>query len=383
MAISMVRKPSETPNINNIDDIIPFRYAYGNQNGYVIGRGAEVSHTVNGNQFTINSGRLVIQGVESDIDANGVTLTIDSVSETRYYVIYHEINLATNTANIKVQFDTTTYPTINEGDDLTQNSSGIANLILYKFISQNGEIGSVEKVVKPIDYTGTALVGYDNSKGTVEERLTKLGFKQDNIVTSGSGDIVGNVKRQGNYVLGSFKPSSQSISISPYVPQGFRPKEKVTFGALGYLSLTGGGVFSSSQTQRGGSTPSITIFPTGKITIINGESISISSGSGLATAGTQLLSSIFGYEATDEIFFDFSITSNFGSTIILNDYYAKQNQTFKEWIESDIPNGDYVDIDGYVGYKILETNYYLYSDNSKTTKVKVTDIIVENKTYYS
>ena len=154
MAISMVRKPSETPNITNIDDIIPFRYAYGNQNGYVIGRGTELSHKVNGNQFTINSGRVVIQGVESDIDANGVTLTIDSVSETRYYVIYYEVNLATNTANIKLSnYSTTGYPTIDAGDDLTVNSTGIARLPLYRFTAKSGVISGVEKVVNAIKYT--------------------------------------------------------------------------------------------------------------------------------------------------------------------------------------------------------------------------------------
>ena len=246
MAISMVRKPSETPNINNIDDIIPFRYAYGNQNGYVINRGSEISHTVNGNQFIINSGRLVIQGVESDIDANGITLTIDSVSETRYYIVYHEINLATNTANIKVQFDTATYPTINEGDDLTQNSSGIATLILYKFIAQNGVISSVEKVVKPINYTGTALVGYDDSKGTVEERLTKLGFKEGAIITTDNYSTSGNIVRQGNYVLiPSIVCEHKQVQSAPTgvigtIPFGFLPKENIyTYGIVwGYIGNT-------------------------------------------------------------------------------------------------------------------------------------------------
>ena len=75
MSIKMVRQPSETPNITNIDDIIPFRYAYGNQNGYVKDKGNEVGYTVNGSQFTIGSGRIVLQGVESDISASGVTIT--------------------------------------------------------------------------------------------------------------------------------------------------------------------------------------------------------------------------------------------------------------------------------------------------------------------
>ncbi len=43
----------------------------------------------------------------------------------------------------------------------------------------------------------------DTSKGTIEERLTNLGFKQGNIVDS-SGDVVGTVTRQGNYVLMKF-----------------------------------------------------------------------------------------------------------------------------------------------------------------------------------
>lgn len=183
MAISMVRKPSETPNITNIDDIIPFRYAYGNQSGYVISRGAEVSHTVNGNQFTVNSGRIVIQGVESDIDANGITLTIDSVSETRYYAVYHEINLATNTSNIKVEFDTATYPNITEGDDLIANSSGIARLVLYNFIAQNGVISGVEKVVKAIQYTKDIQV--ENAK-----TVNGVEIKKDNNGVLRFGDII-------------------------------------------------------------------------------------------------------------------------------------------------------------------------------------------------
>ncbi len=184
MAISMVRKPSETPNITNIDDIIPFRYAYGNQSGYVINRGAEVSHTVNGNQFTVNSGRLVIQGVESDIDANGITFTIDSVSETRYYAVYHEINLATNTSNIKVEFDTATYPNITEGDDLTANSSGIARLLLYRFDAINGEISNIQKEIKKVEYLENLTVKNSKKVNDVEIK------KDNNNILKAEDDII-------------------------------------------------------------------------------------------------------------------------------------------------------------------------------------------------
>lgn len=153
MGIRMVRQPSETPNVTNIDDIIPFRYAYGNQDGYVIGKGNEISHTIDGSTFRINSGRIVLQGVETDIDANGVSFTIDNASETRYFVVYYEVNLATQTTSIKLSnYDTAGYPNIELGDDLTANSSGIARLPLYRFTATSGVVSNVTKTAKAIEY---------------------------------------------------------------------------------------------------------------------------------------------------------------------------------------------------------------------------------------
>ena len=152
MAIKMVREPSETPNINNVDDIIPMRYAYGGQNGYVIGKGTEISNTINGTNFIINSGRLVLQGVECDIDATGFTITVDNIATKRYYVVYLQVNLATNQVIIDSEHDTADYPAIDSGDDLTENSSGIARMVLYKFTAQNGIISEVNKVVESVKY---------------------------------------------------------------------------------------------------------------------------------------------------------------------------------------------------------------------------------------
>ncbi len=175
MAIKMVREPSETPNINNIDDIVPMRYAYGGQNGYVIGKGTEISNTVNGLNFTVNSGRLVLQGVECDIDATGVTITIDNIATKRYYTIYLEVNLGLNTATIKDEYDTADYPTIDLGDDLTQNSSGIARMILYKFTATNGIIAETNKVVESIKYTKDIEVNNSNNS----YKVNNLEIKED------------------------------------------------------------------------------------------------------------------------------------------------------------------------------------------------------------
>ena len=164
MAIEMVRIPSETPNISNTDDFVGLRYAYGNQNGYVIGKGQECSYTINGSKFRINSGRLVLQGVECDIDANGVEVTIDNVATKKYYTVYLQVNLATNETKILAMSDTSGYPTIESGDDLTQNTTGIAKMELYHFDATSGVISNVQKVAKAIQYNRAELNIMSSSK---------------------------------------------------------------------------------------------------------------------------------------------------------------------------------------------------------------------------
>lgn len=212
MAIEMVRIPSETPNISNTDDFVGLRYAYGNQNGYVIGKGQECSYTISGAKFRVNSGRLVLQGVECDVDANGVEITVDNVATKKYYTVYLQVNLATNETKILAMSDTTGYPTIESGNDLTQNTTGTATMELYHFEATSGVISNVQKIVQKIDYTGTALVGYDISKGTVEERLDTLGFSEDSI--SVNSNVLSNYTVRSNSIkkLGKFVIFNLGIS---------------------------------------------------------------------------------------------------------------------------------------------------------------------------
>ncbi len=212
MAIEMVRVPSETPNISNTDDFVGLRYAYGNQNGYVINKGLECSFTPLSAKFRINSGRLVLQGVEVDINADGVEVAIDNVANTQYHTVYLQVDLSTNEAKILTMSDTSTYPTIESGDDLTQNTTGIAKMELYRFDATSGVISNVQNIVEKIDYTGTALVDYDISKGTVEERLDALGFKQGSVTVSGGTTLTNSVVRYGNVCM---------IDISWEYPSGY------------------------------------------------------------------------------------------------------------------------------------------------------------------
>lgn len=153
MAVLFIRKPSETPNIQNIDDIRMVRYAYGNQNGYIKGYGAELSHNITGSTFIINSGIFVVQGAEVKIDANGWSESVSGVTNKRYYTVYGEVNLALQTAEIKSTYSHATYPTVEAGDDLTQSTDGTARVELYRFTATNGIIADVVKVVKGIDYS--------------------------------------------------------------------------------------------------------------------------------------------------------------------------------------------------------------------------------------
>lgn len=155
MGIKIVREPSETPNINNTDDFVPFRYAYGNQDGYVIGKGNEVNiEQVDTKSVLIKSGRFVVQGVEVDINANGEAVDFDDVPQNSdvFVTVYAEVILATNSVNVQKVFDTVDYPAVDKGDDLTHTTNGTANIEIAHIKLSNGAIVSINKIIKPIEY---------------------------------------------------------------------------------------------------------------------------------------------------------------------------------------------------------------------------------------
>lgn len=228
MSVRLIRENSDTPNITNKDDARMARYAYGGKNGYVQNYGNEANHYVSGNVFTIGSGIIVLQGWEVVIDSNGWQLPLSSADATkRYYSVYLEINLALGgTASIRSQQGTYNYPDIAAGDDLTQNTSGIARLELYRFTAAAGVISNVQKIVTAIDYgteeikaisdflddslkglrDGTFKVGNSKTVNNIEFKLDdngvlKLGntiiprkmliWSNDGLVGSGSGSAGG------------------------------------------------------------------------------------------------------------------------------------------------------------------------------------------------
>lgn len=253
MSIKMVRQPSETPNISNIDDIIGLRYAYGNQDGYVIGKGQELDYSINGSNFILRSGRVVLQGVESDIDSNGVTIPVNNISTLEYYTIYYKVNLAANTTSIESQYDTMDYPVIDKGEDLTIEPTGTANLELYHFQVRDGIISNVQKIVNPINYINNNFIknikvndatnsdnstnstyalyaSQDTSKGTIEERLTALGFKKGAIDFGSSSASSSTLIKSGRLVVigAEYITLSSSSPSRFYIPKEFAPSTRQT-----------------------------------------------------------------------------------------------------------------------------------------------------------
>lgn len=264
MAVELVRKNSDTPNIQNYDDARMFRYATYGLSGYVPNFRQEVAFSQNGsNTLHIGSGEIVHQGWQVLLDSLGYDLELDNRDYEEYYTIYVEISLtilSNQTAKILSMKGNIEYPTIDAGDDLTQNPSGTSRLpICHVYLKPSDSTFTITSLLKPIieikeafDIEGNNYIGKeskvarianyasaDTSKGTIEERLTRLGFKTGGATTSG---IIVNqytyrsnsVRKIGKYVLFSFvigtdqypawtqAMASQAHTIT--VPEWARPK---------------------------------------------------------------------------------------------------------------------------------------------------------------
>lgn len=232
MSVRLVRENSDTPNVTNKDDARMVRYAYGGQNGYVQKYGRELDYIPNGNIFTIGSGMAVLQGWEVVIDSNGWQLELSTSDVTkRYYLVYLEVNLTLGgSAEIKSKTDELDYPTIEEGDDLTENLNGIAHLELYRFTATRGVIGNVEKIVQAIPYGADEVSGLNGKINVINQRLQNLGFKQGYVAFPyNDGGIT--LRRQGNYVLATIKNYGRygSLGEALMLPDEFRPIRDLQF----------------------------------------------------------------------------------------------------------------------------------------------------------
>ena len=172
MGLRLIRENSNTPNVTNMDDVRMVRYAYGGYNGFVKGKGRELACEANGTTLTVNSGVIVMQGWEVEVDSNGWSMQVGVNDATkRYYTVYCEVNLTVNAkVSIKSVMDTVAYPNVKMGDDLTKDTNGVARIELCRFTAQSGIISEVQKTIQEVPYSAEVFA-------EVNRRLDEMGFK--------------------------------------------------------------------------------------------------------------------------------------------------------------------------------------------------------------
>ena len=217
--------------------------------------------TANGaNEFTVTTTNAEL--VQQDLNENPIT----GVYEFELYSY-----TATPTSVTLVRNNTDYIPDI--GGKLSQFMSEITPQIT----NLSARIAVVEKPLK----------NYDNSKGTVEERLTRLGFKSGSVTISGVTATQNELKRQGNYVLGNLSFRVTSIkSVSGTFPQYFRPKTQTICYGENSHAVHGGNAYDIAK---------MTIETSGKFTIKINDGIGTYN-SNVGIGDTNFLN--FGFEVT-------------------------------------------------------------------------------------
>lgn len=194
MALRLVRKSSDTPNITNKDDTIMTRYAYGGYNGVVKAFGGECGYTAENGVFKVLNGRIVVDGWEIDIDGAGYSFNFANVVGVQYCSVYVEINVLTESVDLKSVYATGGFSEIEKGDDLTSIPNGTAKMLLYNVKVENGAITEVVKNFEVIPYLTQKVLD-------IEKRLEELGFKQGNLVDSDGVAYENAVSKVGYYAI--------------------------------------------------------------------------------------------------------------------------------------------------------------------------------------
>ena len=251
MSVNLIRKNSDTPNIRNYDDARLFRYIIQDRSGIIKDYGDELAMSKSGNNILhIASGEIVHQGWQVEISSGGFDITLDNRDSVEYYSVYLEINLSIASqqkAEIKFLKGNADYPIVNPGDDLTTTPTGTSRLLIaWVYLVPSSSTFTITRKIDVITYypsyalnaseashaSEADYASSDHSKGTIEQRLTDLGFKQGSLSITGSGysslSISANsLTKQGQmvntYVGATITGSTSTYNLTISVPNDFRP----------------------------------------------------------------------------------------------------------------------------------------------------------------
>jgi hypothetical protein len=109
-------------------------------NGVIPGVGNEfaASYSTATKKLTIQSGQGIIYGRQFEIPSGETAeLDLSALSSVKYVSVFAELDTrdsGNEVVTIKSLYDSTTYPTIDPGDNLIQQKTGVARIMLYKMI---------------------------------------------------------------------------------------------------------------------------------------------------------------------------------------------------------------------------------------------------------
>lgn len=176
-----------------------------------------------------------------------------------------------------------------------------------------------------------AFASADKSKGTIEARLTSLGFKRGAFVVDGDfGSVTPTINtnaitKRGRYAIGNLYLSyifSAVSKITLTVPADFRPAAHTPLNACFHNTATGAKSYAAAALGTDGK-------------------IQIAIPSGLTSGIVELTN--FGWELADYIIYP---TIHF--TISGRDYYAEPGMTWTEWVASPYNSEGYQVLNGIV-----------------------------------
>lgn len=175
-------------------------------------------------------------------NANGGYLSFEKIGEGTYKVYPRKVetgyHLKTETPIAPIQFVTQKeYENIAKKDD-----------VFYYVTDAEFDAEYASKAGHSSTATNANIAQYaseDTSKGTIEERLTALGFKEGSftIQNSTGAEITTNInsiKKQGKYVIANLSVIATSNGINSLkVPDEFKPKEATNIRVYYKSSITG------------------------------------------------------------------------------------------------------------------------------------------------
>lgn len=144
------------------------------------------------------------------------------------------------------EFEVTTTTSHLVQQDLNENpQTGVYEFELYSYTANANAVvledriqpyvpdigGKLAQFEASLKDEGKPLHGYDNAKGTIEERLTALGFKEGSVTLSRGTATVNKVTRQGNYCILDLKINNVNVPRENSVEIGttsFLPKTEVS-----------------------------------------------------------------------------------------------------------------------------------------------------------